>query len=117
MDHPYWYKAMNDIELLKLAWVQDSFFRLNVCFKESTIEQHIQVASFSLADLWSSVGGILGLWLGISVMTIIEVFSFIFNSFFNCFKKKSVVGAQQCKDKRLNSQNGEPECSNMTRVS
>ncbi len=101
MDLPWWYKEIDELEQLKLRWVKDSFYRLNVYFKKSTVEQHIQVASFSLADLWSGVGGILGLWLGISVMTIIEVFSFVFYSITNCFKgknKTNTVAATQQED-------------------
>ena len=108
MDHPFWYDNINDANELILKWIQDSFYRLNVYFKKSTVEQHIQVASFSLADLWSGVGGILGLWLGISVMTIIEVMSFIFHSITKCFKKKTntkAVGTLQVKDEKTVNEN------------
>ncbi len=57
--------------------------------------QHFQVASFSFADLWSSIGGILGLWVGFSVITIIEIMSFVMTSiysyFYSFFKEKKVA--------------------------
>ncbi len=88
-DVPRTYYGISTQSALNTKWVKESFYRLNVYFRESTVEQHIQVASFSLADLWSGVGGILGLWLGISVMTIIETMSFLVNFVTNCFKRKT----------------------------
>ncbi len=44
-----------------------------------------QVASFSMADLFSGIGGICGLWLGISVMTMIEMLSFLLHVIANVF--------------------------------
>ncbi len=54
-------------------WIRKYFYRLNVYFTEPTIEMHKQVISFSFTDLLSSVGGVLGLWIGISVVTIVEM--------------------------------------------
>ncbi len=81
----------NDLDHAKLQelWVKNSFYRLNVYFRQSSVEQHTQVPSFSMPDLFSGVGGILGLWLGISVMTIIEMFSFLMYFTANVFKLKS----------------------------
>ncbi len=91
MHDPDMYADMTEANYIKSRWVWDSFYRLNVYFRESTVEQHIQVASFSFADLWSGIGGILGLWLGISVMTIIEIISFFANLMTIFCKKKNPV--------------------------
>ncbi len=87
MDVPKTYYSIKNLADLNAKWVKDSFYRLNVYFRQSTVEQHTQVASFSFADMWSGVGGILGLWAGVSVMTLIEVFSFIVNFVKNCIKR------------------------------
>ncbi len=89
MDVPKTYYSVSNIADLNTKWVKDSFYRLNVYFRQSTVEEHTQVASFSFADLWSGIGGILGLWLGISVMTIIELVSFVVNFFTKCLKAES----------------------------
>ena len=36
-----------------------------------------QVPSYGLVDLWSDIGGILGLWAGISIITVLEILSFV----------------------------------------
>ena len=60
-------------------WVCNSFFHVNVYFKDTTVSKQEQVPSVSVSDLWSSIGGILGLWAGVSVITVIEVVSLVVN--------------------------------------
>ncbi len=55
-------------------WIRKYFYRLNIYFSKPTISRHRQVISFSVTDLLSSVGGVLGLWIGCSFITIIEIF-------------------------------------------
>jgi hypothetical protein len=59
---------------LKRRWVKESFYRLNIYFGESFVSVHRQVATFSFEDFLSGIGGILGLWAGASMLTIIEFF-------------------------------------------
>ncbi len=61
------------------AWIEGHFYRLNVYFRESTVEHYTQVASVSFTDLFSGVGGALGLWIGFSAITCIEIFMFLAN--------------------------------------
>ena len=89
MDVPEKYYSMSSLNELKKTWVKESFYRLNVYFRQLAVELHTQVPSFSFADMWSSVGGILGLWAGLSVMTIIEIISFICNLLTKCCKDSS----------------------------
>ncbi len=89
MDIPEKYYSMSSLNELKKTWVKESFYRLNVYFRQIAVEQHTQVASFSFADMWSGVGGILGLWAGLSVMTIIEIITFICKLFGKCCKNSS----------------------------
>ena len=41
-------------------WLRNSFFRLNIYFKETLVQYQRQIPSYSLADLLSGVGGVLG---------------------------------------------------------
>ena len=70
-------------------WLGDSFYRLNIYFKETLVQYQRQIPSYSLADLWSDVGGVLGLWAGVSVVTAIETFHFLFKSCLCALKSKS----------------------------
>ena len=60
-------------------WVYNSFFHVNVYFRDTAVTNQEQVPSVTLSDLWSSIGGILGLWAGVSVITVIEVVSLVGN--------------------------------------
>ncbi len=87
VDVPTSYYRVKTVEELNNKWVKESFYRLNIYFRQSTVEQHSQVPSFTFADLWSGVGGILGLWMGISVMSFIEIWTFIFKPIFGLVHK------------------------------
>ncbi len=52
-DVPKSYYNIKSVDELQKKWIKDSFYRLNVFFRQSTVEQHEQVASFSLPDLLS----------------------------------------------------------------
>ena len=68
---------LSSIEEAEIKWVQDSFSRLNIYIKEPVVEVHKQVLDYSPADFGSALGGILGLWAGISIITVIELFEFL----------------------------------------
>ncbi len=68
---------LESVEKAEVKWVQDSFYRLNVFFKAPVVEVHKQVLNYGPADLGSSLGGILGLWAGVSLITVIELLEFL----------------------------------------
>ncbi len=61
-------------------WVEGSFSRVNVYFKKGIVEKHEQVVAFGVVDFWSSVGGIAGLWIGASLLSIVEFLSFLIHT-------------------------------------
>ena len=77
------------------SWVKTNFVRLNIFFEDVTMEETEQISSYGLVDLWSDIGGILGLWAGISIITVIEFFSFAASlcaALFRRDKMKQLVG-------------------------
>ena len=62
---------------LQSKWIDGYFYRLNIYFSDPYVTVYKQVPSFSFGDFWSGVGGVLGIWAGASVLTILEVFSFL----------------------------------------
>ncbi len=70
---------LSSIREAEIKWVQDSFYRLNIYFKDPVVEVHKQVLNYSVADLAAGMGGILGLWGGVSVITVIEFMEFMGN--------------------------------------
>ena len=71
------FRNLTSLEKAQEQWVKKTFYRLTVYWSESAVEVHKQVLSYSTADLWSSVGGILGLWTGVSIITLVEFIAFI----------------------------------------
>ena len=54
------------------AWIANSFARVNIYFKDVTVTRKIQTPSYGLMDLLADIGGVLGLWVGVSIITIFE---------------------------------------------
>ena len=73
-------------------WVQNYFYRLNIYFKQGSVEKHQQVVAFSFIDLCSAFGGIAGLWFGASLLSVIEIWYLAFVSI--------TVACKYCKAKR-----------------
>ena len=67
----------NDLNDLQKRWVETSFYRLNVFFSEPFVTVQKQVPSFKFQDYWSGIGGVLGIWAGASVLTLLEICSFL----------------------------------------
>ncbi len=56
-------------------WISSSFARVNIYFRDVTVLEVGQSASYKWTDLLADVGGILGLWVGVSFITIFEFFN------------------------------------------
>ncbi len=67
------HKNLSSMKDAEIKWVQNSFYRLNVYFRDPVIEVHTQILNHPFTDLCSGIGGCLGLWVGCSVISIIEV--------------------------------------------
>ena len=65
----------------RLDIVRLNFARLSVYFRDLDILTRQQIPSYGLNDLFSDFGGSMGLWVGISVLSIIECIQFIFTLF------------------------------------
>ena len=68
---------------------EEFLFQAKYLFKETLVQYQRQIPSYSLADLLSGVGGVLGLWAGVSVLTAVETFQFLFKSCLCVLKSKS----------------------------
>ncbi len=82
---------LNSLKEAQAKWVEKYFYRLNVYFRKRTTEHHRQVISVGFTDLLSGVGGVLGLWLGFSAMTGVEIFVSIWRVISSMTKSKSKV--------------------------
>ena len=70
---------LSSIEQAEIKWVRDNFYRVNIYFKDPVVQVHKQVLDYSATDFCSALGGILGLWAGVSIITVIELLEFLAN--------------------------------------
>jgi hypothetical protein len=57
--------------------IRANFARINVYFKGLDTKVRVQEASFVMSSLWSAIGGTIGLWAGISVITLVDITTFL----------------------------------------
>ena len=67
------YNSSNHAQLRDLMW--HNLARVNIYFNEPQIVEIKEVASMSLLQLFANVGGAIGLWAGLSVITVLEFIS------------------------------------------
>ena len=73
------------------TWTQKHFLRLTVYANSKTVTIKQEIPMYTLINLLSQIGGCLGLWLGISIITIIEFFDLGFHLFhILCLKARKV---------------------------
>ncbi len=61
--------------------------RLNVYFREMLVLEHRQDPAYTGFDMLSNIGGALGLWAGLSLITVAELFSLLGSVLSYCTKK------------------------------
>ena len=53
--------------------ITDNFLRVNIYLSDMEVEIQEQRPSYPLSNLFSAIGGTLGLWIGLSLLTVIEL--------------------------------------------
>ena len=59
--------------LTSYDFVTDNFVRVNVYLSDMEVEVQEQQPSYRLSNLFSDIGGTLGLWVGLSLLTVVEL--------------------------------------------
>ncbi|XP_067683451.1 FMRFamide-activated amiloride-sensitive sodium channel-like [Haliotis asinina] len=57
--------------------IRQNLLRLNIYLEDLSVVEFRQLPAYGLADLFADIGGTLGLWMGISVLTIMELMELI----------------------------------------
>ena len=70
--------------LLKRQLVEDNFLKIDFALSINPFREFVEVAEFSLFAFLGSLGGILNLWTGITVVVLVEFIEIIFNIIFTC---------------------------------
>jgi len=67
---------------------QANFLQMNIQFNDNTYVVQKDVAAFPLDAFGAQVGGVLSLWLGVTIMFVFETFEFIINLLYECYRSK-----------------------------
>ena len=71
-----------------MDFFKSNFLQLNVEFGDQSFVELKDVAAFSVDAMGAQIGGVLSLWLGVTVTFIFEAFEFIYVYLTNCLKKE-----------------------------
>ncbi|ESO95709.1 hypothetical protein LOTGIDRAFT_160261 [Lottia gigantea] len=74
--------------------IRQNLLRLNVYLEGLSVVEFRQMAAYGLADLFADIGGTLGLWMGISVLTIMELIELIVRLFLLLFNSEKKIPEQ-----------------------
>ena len=61
-----------------IDYVKENFVKINIFFKEMNYESIDQVPGYGFSSLLADIGGNMGLFIGASVLTVIELFDFVY---------------------------------------
>jgi Amiloride-sensitive sodium channel len=62
----------------------------SIMFESSVADAVVDKPSLTIDGVWASLGGVLSLWLGINVMTIVEFIELLYVSVRNRYRMRSV---------------------------
>ena len=68
--------------------VRINYARLNVYFKEMDMLIRKEEPSYGFSAMWSDIGGTIGLWAGLSVITLVECMAFVVRLIVTCCKRQ-----------------------------
>ena len=62
---------------IEQEWVYNNFFQINLFFRDMVVVEHLQEPAFTTVDFFSNIGGVFGLWGGVSLLTLLEIMTFL----------------------------------------
>ena len=86
--------------------IRQNLLRLNIYLEDLSVVEYRQLPAYGLADLFADIGGTLGLWMGISVLTIMELMELIIRLLFLLFNSETVPPMFQGEDEEYVASNG-----------
>ena len=69
--------------------VMSDFARINVFVVDSKVQKTEESPLYTVTQLFSDIGGQLGIWIGVSVITLTEVVELVIGLACECFRKKT----------------------------
>ena len=88
-------EKFNDSELAERNLIHKNFARVNVYVESMSVEDHVEKPSVQLSNLFSSAGGVFGLWIGMSVISWCEVVGLVVAICRSFYKRAKCKAEQQ----------------------
>ncbi|XP_072050209.1 acid-sensing ion channel 1A-like [Amphiura filiformis] len=85
------------------SFVEKNVVKINVYYDELTYDFIYHTETYGKYDLLSDLGGNVGLWIGISVLTIVEILELFYDVIMLCCVKVKSAGERPATDKKNNS--------------
>ncbi|XP_075248531.1 epithelial sodium channel subunit alpha-like isoform X4 [Convolutriloba macropyga] len=108
-------KFTKDAGLQGLKGVRENFVKLEIYFDDLSLEEIYEEKQLSIETFLSGIGGCLGLWVGLSIISLVEAFEVAFYMIRWWFRKVS-VGNQPKEESYSNSKNYNAEMSPIRNV-
>lgn len=87
------------------ALIRQNLIRLNIYLEDLSMVEFLQMPAYEHTDLFADIGGTLGLWMGISVLTIMELVELIINLICLLFNSESTNEVEEEEHQQEEKQN------------
>ncbi|RNA03290.1 degenerin deg-1-like [Brachionus plicatilis] len=113
-DYPTDLRANSLVDLLNsknvsknysLDFVKQNSLKVNIVYDSLEYVEIQELKKTEIVDLVSSIGGLLGLFIGLSVLSFAEIFEILILVLHEIFEKKNIQNVIQVQPKNLNSKN------------
>ncbi|XP_031573625.1 amiloride-sensitive sodium channel subunit gamma-2-like [Actinia tenebrosa] len=101
-------KKMLNIEEESSEILRQEMLKVKIFYEELNYQEIEENVSYDINDFLSDIGGQLGLWLGVSVLTGVEVIELILMIFLNCWQPKKKAAATDIENHEMRAKVGEP---------
>ncbi|KAL4225922.1 hypothetical protein ACF0H5_013910 [Mactra antiquata] len=85
--------------------IRQNLIRLNIYLEDLSVVEFMQMPAYEIADLFADIGGTLGLWMGISVLTIMELIELIVSLIMLLCNSETTVSGENYNEEEKDDKN------------
>ena len=85
------FSSKYDEDELTIDFIADDIVKLNIYYESLTYTLTEESVSINLVSMFSSIGGFIGMFLGMSIMTLVELLEIIIKYFYSLINPKKNI--------------------------
>ena len=85
------FSSKYDEDELTIDFIADDIVKLNIYYESLTYTLTEESVSINLVSMFSSIGGFMGMFLGMSIMTLVELLEIIIKYFYSLINPKKNI--------------------------